>query len=133
VELFAQLLINGIVIGATYALVAIGLTLIFGMMRVVSFAHGEFYAGGLCSHQRGYRVRARVFRGIAGCGCADSVGRIRLRADLPSAIAECGHSCHRVGHDRAVDFSAKYALLLWVPDLVKSTIRLRERSSQWPV
>ena len=41
--LFGQLLVNGIVIGATYALVAIGLTLIFGMMRVVNFAHGEFY------------------------------------------------------------------------------------------
>jgi branched-chain amino acid transport system permease protein len=43
VSLFAQLLTNGIVIGATYALVAIGLTLIFGMMRVINFAHGEFY------------------------------------------------------------------------------------------
>ena len=42
-SLFAQLLINGFVIGATYALIAIGLTLIFGMMRVVNFAHGEFY------------------------------------------------------------------------------------------
>jgi branched-chain amino acid transport system permease protein len=42
-DLFAQLLTNGVVIGATYALVAIGLTLIFGMMRVINFAHGEFY------------------------------------------------------------------------------------------
>ena len=33
-DLFAQLLTNGIIIGATYALIAIGLTLIFGMMRV---------------------------------------------------------------------------------------------------
>lgn len=43
VDLFAQLLINGVITGATYALIAIGLTLIFGMMRVVNFAHGEFY------------------------------------------------------------------------------------------
>lgn len=42
-DLFSQLLTNGIIIGATYALVAIGLTLIFGMMRIVNFAHGEFY------------------------------------------------------------------------------------------
>jgi branched-chain amino acid transport system permease protein len=41
--LFDQLLANGIMIGATYALIAIGLTLIFGMMRIVNFAHGEFY------------------------------------------------------------------------------------------
>jgi branched-chain amino acid transport system permease protein len=43
VDLFGQLLTNGIIIGATYALIAIGLTLIFGMMRVINFAHGEFY------------------------------------------------------------------------------------------
>lgn len=42
-DLFGQLLTNGVIIGATYALIAIGLTLIFGMMRVVNFAHGEFY------------------------------------------------------------------------------------------
>ena len=42
-DLFAQLLANGVITGATYALIAIGLTLIFGMMRVVNFAHGEFY------------------------------------------------------------------------------------------
>jgi branched-chain amino acid transport system permease protein len=42
-DLLTQLLANGIIIGATYALIAIGLTLIFGMMRVVNFAHGEFY------------------------------------------------------------------------------------------
>ncbi len=42
-DLFVQLLTNGVIIGATYALIAIGLTLIFGMMRVVNFAHGEFY------------------------------------------------------------------------------------------
>jgi branched-chain amino acid transport system permease protein len=42
-SLFAQLLLNGLVIGGTYALIAIGLTLIFGMMRVVNFAHGELY------------------------------------------------------------------------------------------
>lgn len=45
-NLFAQLFVNGIVIGATYALIAIGLTLIFGMMKVVNFAHGEFYTLG---------------------------------------------------------------------------------------
>jgi branched-chain amino acid transport system permease protein len=34
---------NGLVIGGGYALMGIGLTLIFGIMRVVNFAHGEFY------------------------------------------------------------------------------------------
>ncbi len=42
-ELFLQFVSNGLVIGAFYALSAVGLTLIFGLMRVVNFAHGEFY------------------------------------------------------------------------------------------
>ena len=38
-----QLLVNGLVIGVIYALVAIGLSLIFGVLEIVNFAHGEFY------------------------------------------------------------------------------------------
>ena len=42
-DLFLQFVANGLVSGAFYALSALGLTLIFGLMRVVNFAHGEFY------------------------------------------------------------------------------------------
>ncbi|CAG9181536.1 branched-chain amino acid ABC transporter permease [Cupriavidus pampae] len=45
-ESFLQHALNGLVLGATYALLGIGLTLIFGIMRVVNFAHGELYALG---------------------------------------------------------------------------------------
>jgi branched-chain amino acid transport system permease protein len=38
-----QYLGNGLVLGAIYALMAAGLTLVFGYMGVVNFAHGEFY------------------------------------------------------------------------------------------
>ncbi|MFZ7119554.1 MAG: branched-chain amino acid ABC transporter permease [Eubacteriaceae bacterium] len=38
-----QQVFNGISIGLLYALMASGLTVIFGLMRVVNFAHGEFY------------------------------------------------------------------------------------------
>ncbi|MGA2992966.1 branched-chain amino acid ABC transporter permease [Bradyrhizobium sp.] len=37
-----QLVISGLLIGSVYALMSIGLTLIFGVLRVVNFAHGEF-------------------------------------------------------------------------------------------
>jgi branched-chain amino acid transport system permease protein len=37
-----QLIVNGIVIGALLGLIALGLALIFGVMRVINFAHGEF-------------------------------------------------------------------------------------------
>jgi branched-chain amino acid transport system permease protein len=37
---------NALVLGGTYALLGIGLTLIFGIMRVVNFTHGELYSFG---------------------------------------------------------------------------------------
>ncbi len=42
VTLALQLLVNGLVFGGLLGLVALGLALIFGVMRVVNFAHGEF-------------------------------------------------------------------------------------------
>jgi len=41
-----DLLINGLIIGLFYALMAVGLTLIFGILKVINFAHGEFYMVG---------------------------------------------------------------------------------------
>lgn len=43
---FLQHLANALMLGGTYALLGIGLTLIFGIMRVVNFTHGELYAFG---------------------------------------------------------------------------------------
>jgi branched-chain amino acid transport system permease protein len=46
VEQFLQHLLNGLLLGATYSLLGVGLTLVFGLMNVVNFAHGEFYTLG---------------------------------------------------------------------------------------
>jgi len=40
---FVQSLLNGFTIGALYVMMALGFTLIFGILRIVNFAHGEFY------------------------------------------------------------------------------------------
>lgn len=42
-ELILQYVFNGLVLGANYALIAIGLTMIFGIMNIANFAHGQFY------------------------------------------------------------------------------------------
>jgi branched-chain amino acid transport system permease protein len=39
---FLQSIVSGLANGAIYALISIGLTLVFGVMRIINFAHGEF-------------------------------------------------------------------------------------------
>ena len=40
--LFEQV-VNGIITGSMYALIAAGMTMIFGVLRAINFAHGEYY------------------------------------------------------------------------------------------
>ena len=46
-DVIPQLIVSTILLGGVYALIAVGLTLIFGVMRVVNFAHGEFLMLGM--------------------------------------------------------------------------------------
>ena len=45
-QLLALQLVTGVALGSVYALLAIGLSLIFGMLTVVNFAHGAFFMVG---------------------------------------------------------------------------------------
>jgi branched-chain amino acid transport system permease protein len=45
--LLPQALADGILLGGVYAIVAVGLTMTFGVLRIVNFAHGDFLAVGL--------------------------------------------------------------------------------------
>jgi branched-chain amino acid transport system permease protein len=47
ISLYLNVIAGGILIGTVYALIALGLTIIFGVMRVVNFAHGEMVVIGM--------------------------------------------------------------------------------------
>jgi len=57
-ELLVQTLVNGLVLGAGYAVVAVGLTLIFCIVGIANFAHGAFFAMG------GYACYLLTARGL---------------------------------------------------------------------
>ena len=89
-----QQLINGLMLGASYALVAIGYTLIFGVLNLLYFAHGEvfmigafaglflvLYAG---ANIYGALIGAMVICGIAGA-IAVAVAIRPVRKDRPLA------------------------------------------------
>jgi branched-chain amino acid transport system permease protein len=46
VDSINQALLNGLVLGLIYVAIAVGLTIVFGTLRLVNFAHGAFYAIG---------------------------------------------------------------------------------------
>jgi len=46
VEIFAQQIINGLALGAIYALIALGYTMVYGIIELINFAHGDVYTLG---------------------------------------------------------------------------------------
>jgi branched-chain amino acid transport system permease protein len=46
VEVFAQQLVNGLTLGAIYGLIAIGYTMVYGIIGMINFAHGDLYMMG---------------------------------------------------------------------------------------
>jgi branched-chain amino acid transport system permease protein len=81
-DAFVQHLANGLTLGGTYALLGIGLTLIFGLMNVVNFAHGEFYTLGAYAAFAG--------AALAGVGFFPSI----VLAIVAGAVV--GAACERV-------------------------------------
>lgn len=45
-EIALQQLVNGLTVGAFYALIALGYTMVYGIIRLINFAHGDIYAVG---------------------------------------------------------------------------------------
>src|SRR3977135_3058837 len=65
-DTFVQQLINGLTIGAIYALIALGYTMVYGILRLINFAHGDIYmvgafVGYFLSYQLGFATGPSLF------------------------------------------------------------------------
>ena len=50
-ETFIQQLLNGLVLGSMYALVALGYTMVYGVLNLINFAHGDvLMVGAMIGH-----------------------------------------------------------------------------------
>ena len=64
-DTFVQQLINGLNIGAIYALIALGYTMVYGILRLINFAHGDIYmVGAFAGYGLAYFIAANL--GLAG-------------------------------------------------------------------
>ena len=45
-DLFLQQLVNGLSLGGIYALIALGYTMVYGIIELINFAHGDVYTLG---------------------------------------------------------------------------------------
>ena len=74
-DIFLQQIINGLVQGSIYALVALGYTMVYGIMGLINFAHGEVVMIGtlITISVTGLLIKAglpAMFAGLIGLGCA---------------------------------------------------------------
>ncbi|MCX7669668.1 MAG: branched-chain amino acid ABC transporter permease, partial [Anaerolineae bacterium] len=79
-DLFFQQVLNGLTLGGIYSLVALGLTLVYGILHVPNFAHGAFYMAG--AYAAFWLITAQGFNYWVGmAGAAVAVALIAVLAE----------------------------------------------------
>lgn len=90
--LVLQYVVDGLMIGMTYALVAMGLTMIFGMMHIINFAHGELYMlGGLIAYYVAGKAGLGFLPGFVVAVCGAFVFGLVLDRLLMKRLREAPH------------------------------------------
>jgi branched-chain amino acid transport system permease protein len=92
-EIFAQQIANGLILGSIYALIALGYTMVYGILGLINFAHGEVV-------MIGAMIAISVINFLLGAGI-DLPGILLVSAGLFVAIPACallGFSIERVAY-----------------------------------
>src|SRR4030088_2422525 len=83
VILFVQQLINGLSLGAIYALIALGYTMVYGVLRFINFAHSDIFMVGAFA---GYYLSRYFPRESFGGGLIVLLGAMAICATLGVVI-----------------------------------------------
>jgi branched-chain amino acid transport system permease protein len=62
----AQQIVNGLQVGSIYALIALGYTMVYGIVRLINFAHGDFYMIGAYASYGAFFLFNALFAGKTG-------------------------------------------------------------------
>ncbi len=90
--LVAQGLLNGFLFGGVYSLMAVGLTLIFGVMRVVNFAHGDMMVwGSYLAWLLATRLGLDPYAGFVVCAAVLFVAGVAVQRGLVDRILDAPH------------------------------------------
>jgi branched-chain amino acid transport system permease protein len=95
VDIFVQQILNGLVLGSIYALIALGYTMVYGIMGLINFAHGEVVMFGAM-------VTISVIDGLINIGVT-LPGPVLILIGLMVAIPACmllGYTIERVAYRR---------------------------------
>ena len=134
-------LMDALALGAIYALIAVGYTLVYGIIKLISFAHGEFFMGGafagyfvLRSVHTGHPVADFVLAIIAGA----LVLAIALGAETlfhvddeitPEALSTArGEGVRRVYTKHTAPALHKQILVLLVEQNAKQALAIADRA-----
>ncbi len=111
--------INGLIVGNIYALLAVGLALIFGVSHLINFAQGSIYAvgafiGWTCAtylHTPLPVTMLIVVAGVPAAGRADRAARVAAAGRVAADRAAAGHDRHllRAGPGLQLDLLARPA------------------------
>lgn len=116
---YLQQLINGLTVGSTYALIAIGYTMVYGIIGMINFAHGEVY-------MIGSYIAFIALLGLSMMGL-ESVPLLIIGAFILSMIVTCtyGYSIERVayrplrGSNRLIPLITAIGMSIFLQDYVK--------------
>lgn len=122
--MFFELFINGLTLGGIYALIAIGFTLILGVLRIFHFAHGEVYMMGtyltytVMSFWPGLSFPVLVIIGLVGGG----VVGFAIQRFIYAPLGNAPHTAPIICAIGLIFVLQNMAMLIWGPEMHSFTI-----------